>query len=94
MEPLQFFGTVFGILLGVVVLFCWCFGPPVHFYSDLSERQRQVFYNFSRRQKIIIGILAGPISLILVLWNIFSNDTKPFWKYLGKVAVKYFNLLK
>ena len=73
---------------------------PYFFYTVFST---VMFYdktvwskweNYSRRQKIFIGVLRGPIVLLHTLIWIFLRDTEILRKKIYEIGEKYFNLLK
>lgn len=88
------------LLGGAGILFSamWCIVPVFVFFCELKESEKKPWYELSRRQKIAIGILAGPIFLVYTIFYIFIKDTGRFWKSLGNTgknaAIEYFKLLK
>lgn len=93
---MTFFEFILGVLLWVTVTF-WTAVPPMIF-SSLTKRERRKWEEYSRRQKIFLGIFFGPFMLTYTLFYIFFQDTGKYWEALFNFLVglvkKYFSLLK
>lgn len=59
-----------------------------------EDTRWSVWENYSRRQKIFIGILRGPIVLIYTTIWILLRDTETLRKKIYELGEKYFDLLK
>lgn len=80
-------------IIGVIIFTFW---SMVRFFLfvDMSNEYSCFWKALSRRQKILHGIVNGPLVLLITIIIIFINDTKPIRTFIYNIYQYYFNLLK
>lgn len=74
------------------LLIAWTLSPIAIFF-DYPHLLKD-WEKYSRRQKLLIGLITGPIGFIIAIFDIIYLDTTNVRKVIWKYMKYYFNLLK